>query len=90
MVFWLSQPKTRSDLLANTALTVNAVIIASPIPIKTCVPTIAPNTVLIEKVALAPIAYWSTNPAAAAGTDRSAAINAVSYTHLTLPTKRIV
>ena len=38
-------------------------------------PTIALSTVLTEKVALAPIAYWSTNPAAAAGTDRSAAIN---------------
>ena len=42
---------------------------------KTCVPIIALSTVLTEKVALAPIAYWTTNPAAAAGTDRSAAIN---------------
>ena len=45
-------------------------ISASPIPINTCVPTIAPSTVVTENVAVAPIAYWIVNPTAAAGTDK--------------------
>ena len=57
-----------------TALTVKAVIIASPIPIKIWVPTIAPKTVVIEKVAVAPSAYWKTNPTAAIGTEIKPAI----------------
>ena len=49
---------------------------ASPIPIKMCVPTIAPKTVDTEKVAVAPIAYWIVNPTAAAGTDNNPPIAA--------------
>jgi hypothetical protein len=55
-------------------VTENAVITASPIPIRRWVPIIPVKTAVSENVEFAPIAYWSKKPMTAAGTEINAAM----------------